>query len=123
MSTQQLPATFADQLQAKLQSTIGEMIPPDAFKAMSEAAINKYIKETLPGQVERELRDFFHELIQAELRKPAWQGMWDAHGQQSASVLVEKIIIEKADVVLARMIGTMAQSIVQQMTSSLPRPY
>lgn len=112
----QLPTTFADQLQEKLQKTVGDMIPPEAFKALSEAAINKYIKETLPKQVDAELKEFFHELIQAELHKPEWLAMCDEYGKQATSEMVKNIIVQK-------MVVGMSQMIVSQMICSMPRPY
>jgi len=118
-----LPTTFAEQLQAKLQTTIGDMIPPEAFRQITEAAIAKYTKETLPKQVEAELKEFFHGLIQAELRKPEWNSRWDTQGRQEASKMVSKIIVDNADVVLQRMIGNMAQIVVSQMIQSMPRPF
>jgi hypothetical protein len=107
-----LPASFAEQLQGKLQTTIGDMIPAAAYEAIVQSNIDIYVTKTLPNLVNKALEDYFKNQIAEELRKPEWLNRYSTNGSGNilASSIVAKIISEHSDKIMAGMIGGIVQS-------------
>jgi hypothetical protein len=110
-----VPATLEQNVKERIKGVIGELIPEEMWDRLVRDNVEEFKKVDLPKLVKTDLAERYKKAIDAEFSKPEWQTQWGNAGQEGASEMVKKIMVESASDVLAGMVG----SIVQQMLYNL----
>lgn len=115
--------TFEQRVKARISEVAADLIPPEALDSMVTAQVAHFQREELPKMIKAAITEQYRLAVVAELAKPEYQHHWDIGGGYAASEAVAKIITENAADILANMIGGMAQNVVNQMRSNMPRTF
>jgi hypothetical protein len=105
--------TFEDGVKERLKSIVAELIPEDRWTTIVRTTIAEFEKVDLPRLVKSELTEVYKKEIAKEFSKPEWQATFTDHGTQTASALVQKLVIDSAPLVLAAIMGDEAQRVME----------
>ena len=112
-----LPTTFSERVQAKINESIGELLPPEDIKRLVDAQIAEFQRVDLPKLVKAEIEAKMRQQIKDEIDSPAFNQQWEGNGFGAAD-LVKKIMVESADEIFAAMFSSMAQMVVNNMRNA-----
>lgn len=108
---------FEDRVKERVKAIVADLIPEDKWQEIVDNSIVQFEKVDLPKLVNAELAEFYKAKIQEEFQKPRWQQRWNGN-ENLASEMVEKLIIEAAPQVMARIIGNTIQDVLYQLKNA-----
>lgn len=114
--------TMEDRVKERLKEIVAELIPEDRWDQIVQTTVEQFEKYDLPKLVKKNLEDWFNARMREELAKPEWQAKWTNTGGQVASDAVKKLLEEAAPNLLAAMIGSVSQHVVQNFANQFRSP-
>lgn len=116
-----LPTTFAERVRERISEQIAELIPQDDLTRLVEMQIAQFKNKDLPELINGAIREEFSKAIKAELQKSEYQAVWNGMGGYGAGEAIKKLVTENGGAILASMIGSMVQQVVNNMQHNMPR--
>jgi len=124
-------STIQQKVSEKIKSQFLELIPDEAFAQMVEKELKAFTedkpgdrwtntrKSPLSDMIELEIKNQFQAKVRSILSQPEFQAKWDNHNRVVASDAVTDLLKKSAPDILALMIGTISQQIVENFRNSL----
>ena len=122
--------SFRERVEEKIKAEFMELLPDEMFRAMVQETIDRFTRPKPvkdyngrvtrhdPSEFERIVLEVYEErlreAVKAELASEKWVGHWD-NGRQQASEAVSDLIVEHSGEILAGMLGSAIQEVVQQL--------
>lgn len=106
--------TFEDSVKARLKSIVADLIPEERWDQIVQATVKDFERVDLPKLIKEELTAQYKQAILTEFSKQEWQAQW-ANGNFGASEALQKMLIEAAPLILASMLGSHMQQMLDQL--------
>ncbi len=113
-----LEITLRDKISDRIRSSFVELIPEEAWKAMVQKEINKFMLEGLPKLIREELRERLSKVLKEELEKPEYCGYWVGNGERPSEAVMEITKQLTPDFITA-MWGSVIQKCVEEIRNNL----
>lgn len=113
--TTSLPATLEARVREKIDVALSEFIPPEDLERLVKARVQSIMNNELPALITEQIKAKLIEQIKESLNSPDLRSGWGQYGMETTSKMVEKVIIDSAPLILARITGGITQHVVEQL--------
>jgi hypothetical protein len=118
-----VPMTLEQSVKAKINETIGSLIPDETLTAMVQAQTTLFVRNELPDLVKRLIRGKAEQAVKAEFAKPEYQTQWTHTGGYVAGEAIQKLVKENMGEIFNSMISGMVSLAVGAMRGNNGRMY
>jgi hypothetical protein len=118
-----VPMTLEQSVKAKINETIGSLIPDETLTAMVQAQTTLFVRNELPDLVKRLIREQAEQAVKAEFAKPEYQTQWTHTGGYVAGEAIQKLVKENMGEIFNSMISGMVSLAVGAMRGNNGRMY
>jgi hypothetical protein len=118
-----VPMTLEQSVKARINETIGSLIPDETLTEMVKAQTNHFVRNELPDLVKRLIREQAEQAVKAEFAKPEYQTQWTHTGGYVAGEAIQKLVKENMGEIFTNMISGMVSLAVGAMRGNNGRMY
>ena len=126
--------SLKDKVSDKIRASFVDLIPEDAWKAMVEKEIKRFITPPKPayddknplspleGLIREELKSIFGAIIKEEFKRPEYVNQWHQNGK-SGNDFVKDIIKDNMPQIIQAVVGSMMNDIAVKITNDIRGRY
>jgi galactose-1-phosphate uridylyltransferase len=118
-----VPMTLEQSVKARINETIGSLIPDETLTEMVKAQTPHFVRNELPEMVKRIIREHADAAVKEEFKKPEYQQQWNNAGGYITAEAIQKLVKENMGEIFTNMIGNMVMMAVQGLRPNGGRMY